>query len=489
MANIFPNLAKPAQTALTNKLDPKPLSAASMYGQKPNPVSNLLNSSVQKPANTPFSVGMTKAPEGTPGLVSPKSSTPLRSSTTTMPNGASVKHEYHAPAKQQTAATTPTAPASQNNPNFSGVTSDASYGAGTAKVQPEVQQPTPIQQPQASQQQPSQAPTSYGGLVQGLSNVGTQGSQGYNDAIKRLADYDRQVAQTYGNVASEPIPLVFRQGRQQVLAQQAAAERGALQSAVNQQQTQQGQQISALGTAAGLAAPMQVSPGNALVNPQTAREQYSGLGGLTGLGIAQQNIRQGQQFQNEAAQLSNTLQQIDTLAPTLTNFIAKSGLNTQGTPVFNQSLKTYIKNVQNPGDVVSLNAMLADLKTYTAQVLGSSGLNPTEVSETIASFDPSDLTGEQLSNFITNLRNLGQIRLQPLQQSTQASYGANTQAGNPYAGPQAAPTTESALNPNVQNAVVDKVGGNQILQGLIGGGINSVGGIVNGIKGIAKLIL
>jgi len=127
--------------------------------------------------------------------------------------------------------------------------------------------------------------------------------------------------------------------------------------------------------------------------------------------------------------------------------------------------------------------MMADVKTYTAQILGSSGLNPTEVSATVNSFDPSLLTGGQLTSFLSNLTNLGQIRLQPLQQTSASSYGGQTG----YVGTPATPSTTSSVSPdNPQSSVTNN---NPVIQGLIGGGINAVGGIESLFNGLAGKLL
>lgn len=195
--------------------------------------------------------------------------------------------------------------------------------------------------------------------------------------------------------------------------------------------------------------------------------------------IAAQNMTQGQQYQGQAAQLSTTLQQLDKLTPTITNFLNGSGLNGQKLPIGNESIKTYIGELQNPADVKSLNAMLADVKTYTAQILGNSGLNPSEVAATVNSFDPSSLNAQQLNSFLSNLTNLGQTRLQPIQQTSQASYGGqNTTI--PFSGAQANPSTTPNISPNTGTPGTN----DPLLQGLIGGGINAVGGLGNLIGGV-----
>lgn len=199
--------------------------------------------------------------------------------------------------------------------------------------------------------------------------------------------------------------------------------------------------------------------------------------------IAQQNMTQGQQYQGEATQLNTTLQQLDKLTPVVTDFIQKSGLNDQENPFYNKAINEYKSQLHNPADVASLNAMMADVKTYTAQILGSSGLNPTEVSATVNSFDPSLLNGRQLTSFLANLKNLGQVRLQPIQQTAQQSYGS----GRPSMGGLATPSISSSYS--APNSSSELNTNNPVIQGLIGGGMNVFGGVENFIKGFASSIL
>lgn len=201
---------------------------------------------------------------------------------------------------------------------------------------------------------------------------------------------------------------------------------------------------------------------------------------------AQQNAAQGATYQGQGAQLSTTLKQLDTLTPTVTNFLNASGLNNSSSPFFNKSVNAYLQQAKNPADIASLNAMLADVKTYTAQILGSSGLNPTEVSATVNSFDPGGLNADQLTAFLKNLSNLGQTRLAPLQQTAAASYGNTT--ASPYGGQAATPSTNSTLGPATTGSAASNVN-NPVIQALIGSGLNTLGGIEGAITGIASHIL
>lgn len=474
--------------------------AASMFSSAVAPRAGVISPSVSNQTTTPAAIvpsasqpnplatsytpvganNISTNPTTQQGLINTnKATTPVKSMTTGADGSQTVT--YHAP-------TTP----------------DATQG-GLLSLATPTTDPTKAQTPTTSATQtssPSGAPTSYPGIVGGLVDASnknaTIGQNAADIAAKfgqQYSDVGTQAAKAQaGYLTTGTTPVA--EGNAAVVANTAAnqqkaiaeGESAALQGTA-QQLTGQSQQQSGLNQAGNLAAPVNVTPGNALVNPQTGTEQYSGLGGLTGLGIAQQNIAQGKAYQQQAADLSTTLGQIDQLTPTLTNFLNTSGLNQQGTPFYNQSIKSYIGSVKDPSAVASLNTMLADLKTYTAQVLGASGLNPTEVSSTVNSFDPSNLNAEQMTAFVSNLRNLGQIRLKPLQDSAAASYSSGT---TPYVGDSANPSVNSASAEQNNSTATSVVGNSDLGQGLAGLGINALGGlegVMSTIAGTAAKIL
>lgn len=516
MAQVFNNTQSlnfsPMAGALSNKITPPVLAPLSLKNSQSTPMgyvqvpsSNATNNAYGQTTSAPISSTISSNPSYTipSNPTYAQSQTAVRGATTQIPTPAPVSTDYSTGATptvqnsyQAPTQTTQGAP----NSNLNGLYAQIVSALSNTQQSPYNQQATNAIGQLASSVPNNQA---LGQQAQDIANAAGQ-------QISNIGKTGAQAEAGYLTTGTTPVA----QGNAGVIAQTTAAEQQAVSQGANtqlqgidkaltaQNQTQsgynqagglalsgQGTAQSGLNQAGGLAQPVQISPGNALVNPLTGSESYSGLGGLTGLGIAQQNIKQGQAFQDEAANLSTTLQQIDTLTPTLTSFLDQAGINNENTPYFNQSLKTYLQQVKNPASVASANAMLADLKTYTAQVLGSSGLNPTEVSQTIASFDPSDLSPSQLESFISNLRNLGQIRLKPLQDSAAASYGANGSRGNAYQGQAASPSTQSAFSPDNANSLNSSTGNNQVIQGLIGSGINAVQGFEGLIKGIAGKLL
>jgi hypothetical protein len=327
------------------------------------------------------------------------------------------------------------------------------------------------------------------GLIQQLVNMAQMSpqEQQIRQEVGRVAD---EASMKQGQLYNRAIPLEFQTGRANVLANLAENRIKALEAQAQTFGQQRQVATDAYKSAAGLYAPIQVSPGNYLSSPTgqpLGGGQAQGFQNLTQYGIAQQNISQGQKFQQEAAQLDTTIRQIDTLEPVLTQFLNKSGLNSQNAQFYNKAIGTYMRELGNPADATTLNAMMADLKTYTAQILGSSGLNPTEVSDTVNSFDPSALTPAQLTAFLSNLRNLGQIRLQPLQQNAQQSYGSNMNGASPYAGNSAQPSFNSTYGQSNQSHLSNFIGDSPEAQGLTGMILNTLqsgGAAISGLAGM-----
>lgn len=118
------------------------------------------------------------------------------------------------------------------------------------------------------------APT-YSGLVGSLANVAQNGSQGVQDANKALAAFNTSVAGEYAGIGASPTSARIMQGRDQAVQLANAQTEAALQSQVTNALTGQGQQISGLGTAAGLAAPALGSYGSTYYNPLTGQSESS----------------------------------------------------------------------------------------------------------------------------------------------------------------------------------------------------------------------
>lgn len=358
-------------------------------------------------------------------------------------------------------------------------------------------------------------PTSNAGLLTTLAGAGVGGttSPDITNWNQKINDIQNAQAQANANIDNSGVDRSLATGQEAVLNTKFGSELTAAQGGLTNALTAQGQKIGATTSALGATQPVNqfgqltnpqtgtpVSGGSYTSNPQlqTAVQQAVQLvqngadvnspqvqSLLTTFGLpgqsaftqamqqvsngtynptaqsttAQTNASQGATYQQQATQLSTTIQQLDGITPAVTNFLSGSGLNTSGTPIGNKNINQYIAQLKNPADAATLNAMMGDVKTYTAQILGNSGLNPTEVSSVVNSFDPSLLNSEQLSAFLANLRNLGEIRLQPLQNTSSSSYGSSSafsgSAANPSSSSQYATDNYGALitnNPQAEAA-------------------------------------
>lgn len=202
--------------------------------------------------------------------------------------------------------------------------------------------------------------------------------------------------------------------------------------------------------------------------------------------IASQNMAQGQKAQQQAFDMDTALKQIDTIAPNVTSFLQSSGLNSTNNPDVNASLNTYYGKFLNPANKAIFEQYIGDIKKYTGQILAAgSGSIPTDVSTTLSSFDPTNLTAKQLGSYLENLHNLGSNQLSVLQAQTNASYGNGSSAA--YSGSPATATQKPVIaegTPQSQNPT-----NNKVIQAMIGTADNLLGGLFGTVKGLASHIL
>lgn len=119
--------------------------------------------------------------------------------------------------------------------------------------------------------------TSYGGLQAQIAGAGAKTQAQQNATSQQIADLRTNLANTLGEQSQVPIPLNFQTGRNQIVQNMEAQKEAALQGQLQSQIAAGTQNIGALGTAAGLAAPQFQSYYNAQFNPVTG--QYGTVGG------------------------------------------------------------------------------------------------------------------------------------------------------------------------------------------------------------------
>ncbi len=411
--------------------------------------------------------------------------------------------------------------------NNGSVANDSSTYSGAAKNSPIGSGGNATQFPLSSGSQylpPYQTPQSSSTFSQansGLLNIGQNGSKDLQDAQDALLKKKMQIANING------VDKGFGTGEQQILQNQL----GAYETQVSNALTEQGQQSAAFNEAGALAKPQGntayfgspetggvVGTGNALIDtnvqqalqmvksgadvndpnvtkllsisPQAqqafnAAMQNGGSYNPTGQSAqAQQNATQGQNFQQQAAVLDTAIKNADTITPNLLSFLKDSGLNSQNNPSFNSALNTYYGEFLNPGNKAIFDQYIGDIKKFTGQILAANnGSIPTDVSNTLASFDPSNLSAAQLGPYLQNLAKLGHNQLSVLQGQSSSSYG--TPGG--YAGTPTGTSNQSITAPG--NPTSSVTSNNPVIQGLIGGAMNVLGGLEGAITGIASKLL
>ncbi len=559
MAQVFSSIKAPANVALSNKINPSPLSplkssSGASGSWTPNKPSIFQTNQFSKLGSAAGQLGG-KALSWLAGqpLGNSSSPTPTITSPTNYPSGTSTQSTPSGSIPTAApVATTPTKPAS------TGYSNPFMAGGGNTQAPPPTNN-TPVNIDYSSQESPFQktarnlAEQQQGNATSNAAASGLLGiaQNGSND-VRQATSNIKGLQQTQTEIANNPnIASEVASGRGQALTGQIQAAQTGLsnalqgqgqqitagQSAGNLGLTGQSNQITAQGTAGNLTAPVAGaaffgSPtsgglvggqtgaggatGNALIdssvqaalnkfkaggNINDARSSLSSLGqpalnafdqavnggnyNPTALGAAsQQNAAQGSQYQGKAADLNTNLTQMKNVTAPVLSLLQKGDLNQQDVPAFNGSVNEYASQFLNPSNQASLKAGIAELKTYVSNILGTGGdLTPTAVTQMVSSFDPGNFTRKQLSDFLDNLNNYGQARLQGFQQSSQGSYGGNIG----FSGSAATPSGEATVSPNNPTSAVTAT--NPVAQGLIGGGMQALGGIEGMIAGIAGKVL
>lgn len=248
----------------------------------------------------------------------------------------------------------------------------------------------------------------------------------YQDKIQQLKDLKSQEAAQFGSIESQPIPLEFQQGREQILARQYASQNDAAQNAVNQAQTAvglgiqgttaqqagynqagslaltgQGQTQGALQNAASLAQPQLGSIGQVPFSPtdqsqgQVLGSQGGGIGaagnllgqfqGAQALGAAPGNAGAGviNTQTQQVAGYQSALQQGKNLQSQLSDLISNFGLNPNDLNAANAGIQKIAQNVSSPQYKILQNYVNDIANTY-AQVLTPPGGSATDTSRGIA---------------------------------------------------------------------------------------------------------
>ncbi len=238
-------------------------------GANPNDMLNTYRSNTPAVgAGTAQAMALNKA-QSSP-ITPPTASTPLKKTTTNNADGSSTVHEYHAPA----APGSPQAAAKQQETDVKQYFPGMIGGSGTST--------TPATPATPAVQTPPVAPKPYDASVQGLINTGTQGSDAVNAANEALKNFKLANANTGAAIQSDPnYSLDTKTGVGAIVANRAAQELPAYETAVSNALAGQGQKITALSSAGSLSTPAQTQ--TALSPAQTL---YSTTGPNAGSAVA-----------------------------------------------------------------------------------------------------------------------------------------------------------------------------------------------------------
>ena len=197
--------------------------------------------------------------------------------------------------------------------------------------------------------------------------------------------------------------------------------------------------------------------------------------------VANSNTSQAINYKQQAVDLDTSLQQLSTASTLAENFLnANNLLNPSANPSYNKGINTYIGTFQDPAAVLQYNTILGDIKKFTSTILASNnGTIPTDVTNTLSSFDPSHLSAAQLKPYLDSLAQLGNNQKSIIQgQINSLIPGQGGYAGSPT-GTDTTPISTPQTNQNASTAE----------KGAIGTVMNIIGGVEGAISGLASKVL
>lgn len=364
------------------------------------------------------------------GLLGGKDPT-VSSRTEVSPNGTTTTEKYFDPSK----GTSKSSPGAYKGTAIT-AGDDASVKAQMAKIDNPTQAPQTTETPQKFSDTPllsgaGTPQTTFGGLVNRLSNT-SQDTGAVDKANANLLKLRQDYATKVGNIETTPIPLEFQQGRTQVLGRQYASQEAAAQSALANALTVRGQDIGALGSAAGLANPRSA---DLLVDPTTGQP----IGDVNNMGSALANWSSIRSGASTAGQFTADYQ------TGLSNLRAADSIGSQiiGTLQTNPTL-----NTQPLSAITNLKQLISGQVSSGPQQLLSQQIN--QYIQTLG-LD---------SNTVMNIASQQQGTLGQLLDSLREMAGAQVEAKNPQNiinNPQGTNPTTSGGTPQIVNTAVGPI--------------------------------
>lgn len=347
-----------------------------------------------------------------PQPATPAASTPVKSTTITHPDGTSIATTYHPPAE-----TTPGLINQSTGKTNQQVLDESTTVANTAKnvLAASEQAPQPT----------TPAPTTFGGVVSGLANTSTNGSQNatqattgllsspqqnevYSDRAQQIGDAAQKALQSIGQSAAQfeggqltsggstsveqgnaavTANLAAQQGQNISLAEQAALAGNAqeltaqqqaqsgLQAAGSNANTQQANEQSGLTSAGNLAQPSATAQGQTTYDPLT--NSFSGGSYGTNLQTVVQAIKSGNMGYTDGV---NSLSGLSPTAKADVLAALGKGFDTVASDA-NASTRAGIIGTQG-GQIAGYQSALQqgqNLQSQLTDLISTFGLNPNDV--------------------------------------------------------------------------------------------------------------
>lgn len=266
---------------------------------------------------------------------------------------------------------------------------------------------------------------SLAGIVGDLVNVAKNGSPAVTSANQALEKFRENSANYVAGINSAPTSARVMQGRDQAVQLANAQTENALASSVTNALTGQGQQITGLGTAAGYANPMQISPGNVAINPLTGQPVASAptqvpygtqfLDPATGQPVGGGASTAGGGSLNPVTAIPQYAQQVASGAMSYDQAVAALG----GNPAFTSALTQAIHGINPSFSPIQSNA--------NASVVGSTLAQTAQQSNALAL--ASDNAEKALGVLTTAYNNLGALQKTPVPGVNQIVNYASSKSG------------------------------------------------------------
>lgn len=202
--------------------------------------------------------------------------------------------------------------------------------------------------------------------------------------------------------------------------------------------------------------------------------------------ISTSNATQGVNYKQSAVDLDTSLKQLDTIKSLASNFLTNNKLlNPSDNPNLNAGINTYIGTFKDPAAKLQYSAILGDIKKFTSSILASNnGTIPTDVTNTLSTFDPSTLSAPQLAPYLDTLKQLGDNQLSILQNQTTNLIPSQT---NNYTGTPTKVNTAPVPTPQSTSTNGAHIN-NPYVQAGVGTVMNFFGGLEHAISGLFSKI-